>query len=302
MRVTIFGAGALGSVIGALMADSNIVSLVGREDHAREINADGLWLDGLTERRTFPQAAVTAEDLPQQELVIVTVKAYDTRTALRSIGPLLGDDTAVLLLQNGLTVLEEVKECPGALIGTASLGAQYIGPGHVRLTGLGEIVVGDPSDPDDLCGTVLESFHSTDVPIRRSLDMTRDVWRKAVISSCINPLTAITRKTNAVIFEDRGINDLARECFGESALVGASSNHLGGGDVAFSDVEKVAKATAGNRSSMLQDVERGRRTEIGSINGEMVRIGSKTDIDVRVNRMLVRIVSAMASKQGANDY
>ena len=84
MRVTIFVAGALGSVIGGMMAESHTVSLICRDDHAMEINADGLWLDGMTERRAFPHASVDPQGLPVQDVVIVTVKSYGTRTALSS--------------------------------------------------------------------------------------------------------------------------------------------------------------------------------------------------------------------------
>ena len=304
MRVTIFGAGALGSVIGGLMADSHTVTLVCREDHAREINADGLRIDGLAESRAFPQASIDPKGLPVQDLVIVTVKAYDTGTAFRSIVPLLGEGTSLLVVQNGLSVLRDVKgSYPGASVGTASLGAQYIGPGHVRLTGLGEIVIGNPENADDMNVTALESFRSTGIPCRRSVDITKDVWKKAVVSSCINPLTAITRRRNEVIVDDRGINDLAKLCFAESSGVGAWTGHLEKGDMTFSDVEGVARATAANRSSMLQDVERGKRTEIQHINGEIVRIGTEARLDVRLNNILVRLVSALSLGQGAsNDY
>ena len=295
MQVTVFGAGALGSVIGGLMADSHTVTLICREDHAREINADGLWLDGLVERKAFPKASVNIEGLPVQDLVILSVKAYDTRAAIRSIAPLMGEETALLVVQNGLTVLRDVKELrPGASIGTASLGADYIGPGHVRLTGLGEIVIGNPNDAEDLSTSALESFSSTGIPCRRSDDMQKDVWQKAVISSCINPITAITRKRNAILIDDAGINDLAKLCFEESYSAGMSTGQLGHQDMTFTDVEKVARTTAGNRSSMLQDVGRGKRTEIHHINGEIVRIGTEAGLDVRVNRVLVRLVSALS--------
>jgi 2-dehydropantoate 2-reductase len=302
MRVTIFGAGALGSVIGGLMAESHKVSLVCRNDHAMAINADGLWIDGMTERRAFPYASVDTQGMPIQDVVIVTVKSYDTREALVSIDPLLGEGTSLVILQNGLTVLRDVKELhPGALVATASLGAQYIGPGHVRLTGQGEVVVGDPDDDMDLCEKVLESFRSTGIAIQCSPDMKREVWKKAVISSCINPLTAITRKRNAVIVNDQEINDLARSCFEESFRVGTASGNLDLDDIGFADVERVASATATNRSSMLQDVDRGRRTEIDSINGEIVRIGSGLGLDVRVNHILASIVSAMTRRPDPSD-
>lgn len=304
MRVTIFGAGALGSVIGALMADSQTVTLICREDHAREINARGLRLDGLEERKVFPRALTDPQGLLAPDLVIVTVKAYDTRAALGSIAPMVDEKTSVLVVQNGLTVLRDVKDLlPGALVGMTNMGAQYLGPGHVRLTGRGELAIGNPNDRKDPALAAMESFRPTGIPCRRSDDMTMEVWRKAVISSCINPLTALTRKPNAIIVEDRGINELAGVCFSESLRVGLSSGHLGRDEVGFADVERVARATAGNRSSMLQDVERGKRTEIENINGEIVRTGKEAGLDVPINRMLVSLVSALSGKRGPwNDY
>jgi 2-dehydropantoate 2-reductase len=300
MHVTIFGAGALGSVIGGLMSDSHTVSLVCREDHAREINADGLLIDGLIERKVFPHALVDPNGLPVQDLVIVTVKAYDTRGALLSISPLLGKGSSVLVIQNGLTVLTDVRKLhPGALIATASLGARYMGAGHVRLTGLGNIVLGNPDEADDPCASALESLRCSGIPYCRSPKMTEEVWKKAVINCCINPLTAITRRPNAVIIEDAGIKDMASLCFEEAFRVGVSTGHLVPDDLSFADVEKVARGTAENHSSMLQDVERGKRTEIDHINGEIVRIGSEAGLDVHTNNFLVRLVSAISTGEGA---
>jgi 2-dehydropantoate 2-reductase len=294
MRITIFGAGALGSVIGGLMAESHTMTLVCREDHAREINADGLWLNGLVERKAFPKALVDVAGLPVQDLVILTVKAYDTRTAIRTIAPLMGEQTSLLVIQNGLTVLRDVKELrPGASVGTASLGADYVGPGHVRLTGLGEVVVGNPDDSTDLCPVAMEALLSTGMPCRRSMEMGKEVWKKGIISSCINPITAITRKRNSILIDDAGINEMASLCFQESFSVGISSGQLDTGDMTFSDVTKVARATSDNRSSMLQDVVRGKRTEIENINGEIVRTGTMAGLDVGLNKVLVRLVSAL---------
>lgn len=304
MRVTIFGAGALGSVIGGLMADSHTVSLVCREDHAREINADGLWIDGLVRRKAFPKASVNVAGFPVQDLVILTVKAYDTRIAMRSIAPLMGNETSILVVQNGLTVLRDVRELtPGASVATASFGVDYIGPGHVRLTGMGDMVIGNPDDANDQSLYVLESLNSTGIPCRRSPDIRKEVWKKAVTSSCINPITALTRKRNSILIDDAGINDLARLCFRESFSAGVSTGQLEPDDMAFTEVEKVARATAGNRSSMLQDVERGRRTEILNINGEIARIGTEAGLDVSLNRTLVSLVSALSIRHDlSNDY
>jgi 2-dehydropantoate 2-reductase len=295
MKITVFGAGALGSVIGGLLAENHTVTMVCREDHAREINADGLWLDGMMERKAFPKATVDAGGLPVQDLVILTVKAYDTRMAMRSIAGLMGRDSSLLVLQNGLTVLRAVRELwPGALVGIANLGADFIGPGHVRLTGMGEIVIGNPDNSEDLSADALEPLRGTGIPCHRSADIQRDVWKKAVISSCINPITALTRKRNAVLVDDQGVNDLARLCFNESSSVGKAAGGIAEGEIGFSDVEKVARATAENRSSMLQDVERGRRTEIDHINGEIVRIGTQAGLDLQVNRALVHLVEALS--------
>ena len=177
----------------------------------------------------------------------------------------------------------------------ASLGARYMGAGHVRLTGLGDIILGNPYDTDETCAIALESLRCTGIPCGRSSDMTKEIWKKAVISSCINPLTALTRKCNSVIIEDEGINCLANLCFEEAFRVAMSTGHLGPYDLRFADVEKVCRDTAENHSSMLQDVERGKRTEIGHINGEIVRIGSENGIDIRTNNFLLRLVTALSA-------
>ena len=295
MRSLFSGPGRWGAY-GGLMADSHAVSLVCREDHAREINADGLWIDGLVEKKAFPKASVSVAGLPVQDLVILTVKAYDTRAAMRSIAPLMGNGPSLLVIQNGLTVLKDVQEMtPGASVGVASFGADYIGPGHVRLTGMGDMVIGNPDDPDDINLQTLETLNSTGIPCRRSNDMKKEVWRKAVTSSCINPITAITRKRNSIIVDDTGINNLARICFGESFSAGAATGHSSLMTWRSQTWRMAARATAGNRSSMLQDVGRGRRDGVSTSMGRSSVSGPRRD-RCPPEPILVSLVSALSAK------
>ena len=197
MRITIFGAGALGSVIGGLMAESHTVTLVCREDHAREINADGLWFDGLVERKAFPRGhcrcgriADPGPGHPDGESVrYPNGDAHDLPSDGRGN------------LHSGRSERIDRAEGRGG-IRPWSLGGN--GQFWCRLHRTGACQAdrdgGHCHRKSRRCQRprafmAMGSLSSTGIPCRRSTDIRKEVWRKAVTSSCINPITALTRKT-----------------------------------------------------------------------------------------------------------
>jgi 2-dehydropantoate 2-reductase len=131
-----------------------------------------------------------------------------------------------------------------------------------------------------------------------SEDILRDVWRKAAINAAVNPITALVRRTNGCIAQDEGLRKLSWDLFEEAVEVGIWWKALRPGDVCFDDVMTVVSKTADNRSSMLQDVERGKRTEIESINGAICRLAPAEDA-VRANMTVTALVQAMEGRHDA---
>ena len=126
-----------------------------------------------------------------------------------------------------------------------------------------------------------------------SSNIAKDVWRKGVINSAINPITALVRRRNGAILDSEGLLALSRMVFDESLEIAIANGGLDQGDLCFQDVIEMVRATAANRSSMLQDVERGRRTEVDAINGSLVRAGVRSRRPVGYNSTLCALINGI---------
>lgn len=295
MRVCVFGAGSLGSALGGMLASKNEVTLVGRDPHMSAVSKKGLTLTGDVRRKMKVDARLDVSRLEPPDLLLVTVKAFDTHEVARACQHWSAADMRVLTLQNGLGNMELLRSWKGDSVygGTATMGAQLLSPGVVRVSGLGRIAVG--SDADRAGATeIAGALSSCGLRAEVEKDITTELWSKAAVSACINPLTAILRIPNGRILEEdallRVIREISREC---SKVALAEGIRLAPGWIE-SRVRTVAEETSGNRSSMLRDVENGRRTEIEQINGAFVEIASRHGISVPLNRALTAMVSALA--------
>lgn len=295
MKVLVFGAGALGSVFGGLLSTRHEVTLVGRKDHVDAVRRDGLHLSGLNEGAYGPAACLTTEGLEVQDLVLITVKAYDTRTAVREVASVVGEGTLVASLQNGLGNSKILEQAFGtrAVIGVPFLGATHLGPGRVCLAGLGETVVGSSSGHHGSAIAVGEVLSEGGITTRVSANICSEVWLKALVNACINPITALVRQENGCIRQRPDLCELSRSVCSECAKVAAAKGISLGRSDPFEKVLEVARLTARNRSSMLQDVERGKRTEIDAINGAIADVGESLGLEMPLNRALWSLVRSL---------
>ncbi|WP_235271480.1 ketopantoate reductase family protein [Halorubrum saccharovorum] len=265
MEVLVYGAGALGSLVGGLLARVHEVTLVGRDPHMRRVRQDGLRIDGEVDARVHPRA-LTDGTHRSADLAVVTTKAYDTDAAARALAT--GEYDAVCSLQNGFTEERLVAALdPTVLAGTASYGARFVEPGRVTCTGIGEVVVGALSGGDDpLAERVGNAFDEAGIETIVAADMPRRRYEKLAVNAGINGPSALRA---ALEWNDprragrgggaRGAREVARV---------ARADGIGlGDDEAVAAVERVAADHAANRSSMCEDVTAGRRTEVDAIYG-----------------------------------
>lgn len=294
MRVCVFGAGALGSAIGGLLARHNEVTLVGRREHVSAISRKGLAITGDVRRRVRLEATEQVSDVGDADLLLVTTKAYDTEEAVSQCRSYAGGNTSVLTLQNGLGNLEILRAWKGddAFGGTTTLGSALVRPGAVRISGLGTTIIGSDMNVS-AARKIAEMFNESGIPSTTMRDVRSAIWSKAAINSSINPVTAILRVRNGLLFEGtwlaRFVEDVADECVAVARAEGVPLDR----PRIRARVRGVVKDTGGNISSMLQDVMRGKRTEIGQINGAFVRHGREHCVPTPLNRMLTAAVESM---------
>ena len=299
MNITVIGAGAMGSLFGALLAEAgNTVTLLDiRRDHVDAVNANGLYIEKSGARRIVRIQATTDPDrIGPTELSIVFVKSTHTAAAAETAARLSGKANLVVTLQNGMGNAETLAKTldPSQVIaGTTSHGATFLGPGAVRHAGQGDTVIG-PWATAGMTGaeTVSEVFGRANIVTRVVDDVRPVLWAKLLINVGINAITALTGIKNGQIIELESSRQLSREAVEEAmAVAGAQGIAVDGDPV--EKVFQVAAATGPNRSSMGQDVDNGRLTEIAAINGFIVRVAATAGVPVPVNRTLTALVETL---------
>lgn len=299
MRVVVFGAGAMGSLVGGLLSQHHDVTLVGRKDHLEAIRAHGLAITGATQLTARPHVALTAREAATPDLLVLTVKAYDTARALRDAKPLLGPRTAVLSLQNGLGNVEAVRDAAGAALtlgGVTTHGVTFVEPGHVHHAGVGYTKVGAIAPGSaPLAGEVAAALTQAGMKAEAVPDIAAELWAKVIVNAGINPLTAITGLPNGEVLAQPGLKALLEATVREAeAVARAAGIRLPEGDL-VERTRRVAQLTAPNKSSMLQDIERGRRTEVDSICGAIVRTARAHGTSAPLNAALLALVQGIES-------
>jgi len=285
MRILVFGAGSLGSLIGGLLAATHDVTLVGREPHVSTVLEQGLEITGEIETTTYPDADTTVPD--SAELAIVTVKSYDTGEAAQALRA--ADPDVVLSLQNGLGNEESLSEpLDGAVLaGTCTYGARLVEPGIVDCTGVGTVTLGARDGGDSaVAERTAGAFESADVDTTVAADMPRRLWEKLAINAGINAITALARVENGALAEGSA-GDVAARAAAETARVARDSGVELPDERAIDRLEAVVETTAPNRSSMYQDLEAGQRTEIDAINGAVCERASEP---VPINETLTALI------------
>lgn len=299
MGIAIIGAGAMGSLFGAMLAEAgeNVTLLDIRKDHVDAINANGLIIeDGDRYRMVRVKATIDPNRIGIVDLSIVFVKSTHTADVVRTAAELSGNEGWVLTLQNGLGNIETLSERidPSRIIaGTTSHGATLLAPGTIRHAGVGETAIG-PWQQSGMLGakTTAERFNRAGIVTRTVADVESILWSKLFINVGINAITALTGISNGQLQDLGQTQQISREAVDEAVAVARAI----GITIQEDPVEKMfqaAKATGLNRSSMGQDVDQRRLTEIHAINGFIVRMAQKVGVSIPVNRTLTSLIETL---------
>jgi len=294
MEIVVVGAGALGSLVGGRLSGHHEVHLLGRGPHIEAIRDGGLTLTGLTESEIGLPASDNTGDMPHNpDLMIFTVKAYNTREAARVTHDLAGPRTRVLTLSNGLCNTEILQDEFGThrtIAGVTSMAANRIDHGVVAHAGVGQTVIGRPDGKIDDEVLEIADVLRLASPLETSENMCGVLHQKAIANAAINPLTAIHSIPNGQLLERAGLREKMEAIVAEGSVVtGARGITLPSDDI-LGYVLGIVRNTSDNRSSMLQDIEKRRPTEIDYINGAFCQYGKEVGVRTPVHLELVRAV------------
>ena len=296
MQIVVIGAGAIGSVYGAKLSARHEVTLVGRPAHVAAIQQNGLRLEGGTVGTYAVNATTALGSVAPGSLVLVTTKVNDTAAAMAPVAPLLPGDATVLCVQNGLYSERIVRDMVGGDVVTLRAITQF--GGSVRTPGVVSDVVNGYTlvEPHERASGLAAVLTDSGLDGRVTDDMKREMWRKVIFNCVINPITAIVGSPVGGISAP-GLVPLKRLVIDECLAVARADGV--GFDVDFVAVIDEIFGTLTNVASMLQDLSKGRSTEIDHLNGAVAALGAGYGIDCPVNRALTAIIKAREAQRGA---
>jgi 2-dehydropantoate 2-reductase len=302
MKITIIGAGAMGCLFGGLLCEHGMdVHLVDvRGEQVATLNERGLTIRYEGAERIVSVRAVTdPAAIPGTDLAVIFVKHAQTKAAARTAARLLGSNGHALTLQNGMGNAEIIADVLGkerVLCGTTAQGAMVLGTGRIQHSGTGETVIGMwRQGGGALAGQSAEIFTAAGISCRAVDDIEPVLWKKLFVNVGINAVTALTGLRNGQLLDRKAARLLMQDVVSEAIAVAEAHSIEVPADIQ-EHVEQVAKATASNRSSMGQDVDGRRPTEIDAINGYIVRKAREVGIAVPVNQTLVRLVQTVQGR------
>jgi 2-dehydropantoate 2-reductase len=293
----------VGSYFGGMLARAGVdVMLIGRPAHVEAIHRDGLFLDCVTfQEKVKLEASTEISAAREAEFVLLCVKTLDTEETMRLLKPNLAPDAIVVSLQNGVDNVERIRAATGidALPSVVYVAAAMLGPGHVKHNGRGDLVIGEFANhvPVALQAArterVAELFVNAGVPCRISANIEADLWTKLIMNCAGNAVSALARSSYGRAARDADMRELMSKVIAEATAVARGLGiQLPDTDMVGAGL-KLAEVLGEATSSTAQDIARGKRTEIGSLNGYIVKRGAELGIPTPVNFTLYALVTLL---------
>jgi 2-dehydropantoate 2-reductase len=301
MKIAVVGAGAMGSVYAALFGSAgHEVWAVDRwQEHIDAIRERGLRVEGASGDRVVRINATTnPSETGSAELVILATKAMTVAEAAEAARPLVGPDTLVLSIQNGLggpdtaaRVLGEEHVAVGVVGG---FGASVVAPGHVHHHGLELVRLGEREGPvTPRIEAVADVWRAAGFTVRTFDDVRRLVWEKLVCNVTFSGTCSVLGRTVGEVLEDDNAWVIATRCAVEAYEVARALEVELEFDDPITYVRDFGMAIPGAKPSMLLDLEAGRRTEVDFINGAIPRVGREVGVAAPVNETVSALVRTL---------
>ena len=306
MRIAVMGAGGVGGYFGGLLAKAgNDVTFIARGEHLQSIRSKGLRV--VHNAGEFVVDAAATDD-PREvgavDMVMFCVNAYDTESALGVMSPLVGSETTVLTLQNGVESHVAVESAFGegcALPGAAYVESRIDSPGVVVQTGhVARIVFGEASGEESArVGRVQDVMVSAGINAEASPDVLATLWTKFLFITAVAGLTSACRRRIGDLLGEPGYREVLVETMREIEAVGRAKGINLDDGVVGQTMEYVEGAVKDITASMHLDLERGRRLELEIFNGAVVRMGQETGMATPVNDLLYLVLKPHVGGGGA---
>lgn len=298
MKIYIVGSGGIGGYFGSLLAKAGRdVTFIARGENYKIIKENGLTVKSVIGDFVIKPAQVIEkiEDITSPDLIIFSVKTYDTENVAKELSPVVHKDTIILTFQNGVDNDNQIKK----IIHTAQVypGVAYIitaktKPGLIEQTGgLRKIAFGDRKNPNNPRLKEIEKLMvDANIDAVCSDNIVRDIWKKFMFILPFAGLTALYRKPIDEILSNAEMKEEYENCLNEAISV-AKAKGVTVSENAFEETMTTSRNTApASKSSLLLDIENGRKNEIETLNGTLVRFAKELDIAVPVNERIYETI------------
>jgi len=293
LRILVMGSGGTGAYFGAkLVRAGHQVVFVARGAHLEALQTRGLEIAGV-EQFHLPQVQATQDPsgMEQPDLILFAVKAYDTEAAAALVGPLVGPETVVLPIQNGVDTHTHIGAVVGhdrVLAGLCRISAEISAPGVIRRnSAFSEIIFGEPDGmPSQRTAHIATTLEAAGISVRISSDIRADLWRKFAFITAMSGVTGATRSPIGPIREVPETFALYRQIAQEVVAVAHSEGVAIESDLPDTLTAQAKAMAPGLKASLLVDLERGRRTEVETLQGNVVRLGAKNGVPTPVTAVI----------------
>lgn len=306
--MAIMGAGALGSLYGGMLAEAgeDVVLIKRSEDHVGAINSRGLQISGVRGDRVIKaKAATDPKTVGQVDLIFFMVKSFHTEEAAMDCLPMVGTDTTILTLQNGVDNAEKIGNVVGrekVMAGSSTHNAVFIKPGHVHHAMEGTTIIGEMNGSiTNRARRISQVLNNAGIKTEISSNILGVLWTKLLLAVSVMPLNAVTDLSPAEMIQIPELKDVMTKVVQEAVNVASATGIRFAVEEPISwflkfDQFKQREYTRGYKASMRQDIERGQKTEIEAFNGLLVRKGKQFGVPTPHNETLLGIIKGIERK------
>ena len=294
-RIAVVGAGAVGGYFGGMFAAAGApVVMIGRKPFVDAVNENGLVIDRQEARDRIKVGATTEMNaVSDAALVLFSVKSTETESAARQMEPHLGSDAIVVSMQNGVDNVERIRNATkiSAIPAAVYVAVSVPEPGQVKHLARGDVIVGPPNEQTK---QVAEIFGRAGIGCEISNNIEGEMWVKLLCNCALNAISALGQARYGQIAESTNARQLMQVIVNEVLAVAKAAKvnlpNINDIKAGMAAAMEIATQMSGALSSTAQDLNRGRPTEIDSLNGYITRRGAELGVDVPVNQALFTLV------------
>ena len=303
MKIAIIGAGAMGSIYGGHLSLNNEVYLIDtNETVVNHINENGLILDEDGKSNIYrPKAVTNSKDMPVMDLVVLFVKSLYSRAALESNKNIIGKDTYLLTLQNGSgheDILGEFVDSEHIIIGTTEDNGAVLGVGHIRRGGVGNTNVGMVlEDRVKILPKIKSAFDCCGFNVKIHENIQQLIWNKLFTNVSLSAVTGILQVKIGYIRSNEYAWNMTKALIHEAVEVAHKLGLEADEEKIVKEVENVSVKSPEGITSICADLSAGRKTEVDTISGSVVRAAKKAGVNVPTHEFVVNMVHAMEDRE-----